>query len=152
LIPWQLCRLPKGELRSKANKTAASKKKRQQLSKEATRIRVGIVYFIQDVVALSIKIGFCLKNPEKRLAALQTGNSNTLRLLGHIPGSDSHEKLLHTRFARFHIQGEWFSNAIAEEMEDILKHQSMEQWLQLQTPAPILQELPVDEANLVNLP
>src|SRR5262249_45665616 len=143
LVPRQLCRLPKGELRSKANKTAASKRKRQQPREETARVKVGLVYFIQDVVALSIKIGFCLKNPEKRLAALQTGNATTLRLLGHIQGSDAHEKLLHARFARFRIQGEWFSNAIAEEMEAILKHQSVEQWLQSQAPAPSLPGLPI---------
>jgi hypothetical protein len=126
--------LPKGELRSKANKKAASKRKRQRSPEEAPRPKDGIVYFIQDAVTLAIKIGFCLKNPEKRLAALQTGNSNALRLLGHTLGSVSHEKFLHMRFSRFHIQGEWFSNAIIADIDGILKCSSPEEWVKTQDP------------------
>src|SRR5262249_8696361 len=83
----------------------------------------GIVYFIQDTVILAIKIGFCLKKPEKRLAALQTGNSNPLKLLGHVVGTLLHETTLHTHFAPYHLQGEWFSSNIIEHVEGSLKHQ-----------------------------
>lgn len=41
-------------------------------------------------------------------AALQTGNSNALRLLGYVSGSETHEKRLHQHFSQFRIQGEWF--------------------------------------------
>lgn len=135
LIPGGLCLLPKGQLRSKANRKAASKRKRQRSPEEAARTKDGIVYFIQDAATVAIKIGFCLKNPEKRLAALQTGNSNSLRLLGHIAGSSFHEKLLHARFGRFRIKGEWFSNAIIEHIDGIIKCKSMEEWLKAQEPA-----------------
>jgi hypothetical protein len=90
------------------------------------------VYFIQDTVTLTIKIGFCLKNPEKRLAALQTGNSNLLRLFGHIAGSSLHEKLLHKRFTEFRLSGEWFSTGIIEAIEAIMRCKSVEEWLKAQ--------------------
>jgi hypothetical protein len=127
LIPRYPGMLPRGELRSKANKKAAGKKKRQRLPEEAPPVKVGIVYFIQDTVTLAIKIGFCLKNPEKRLAALQTGNCNAMRLLGHVAGSELHEKALHVRFSQFHLQGEWFSNAIIADVEGILNSPSLEE-------------------------
>jgi hypothetical protein len=124
LVPRMICVLPKGELRSKANRKAANVRRRRQPGKAAARD--GIVYFIQDTVSLAIKIGFCLKDPEKRLAALQTGNSNFLRLLGHIPGTESHEKLLHSRFSSFRLSGEWFSVDMLGEVEVILKWGSVQ--------------------------
>lgn len=134
--------LPKGELRSKVNKKAASKRRPQRSPGQAARIIDGIVYFIQDTVTLAIKIGFCLRNPEKRLAALQTGNSNVLRLFGHIAGSSLHEKLLHARFAQFHIQGEWFSDDIIEAIEGMKTYASIEEWLKAQDLASHQQNTP----------
>ena len=93
------------------------------------RPKVGIVYFIQDTVTSAVKIGFCLKKPEKRLAALQTGNSNPLRLVGHAPGSETHEGRLHGYFSRFRIQGEWFSSAVLADVRGILECASLEGWL-----------------------
>jgi hypothetical protein len=119
--------LPKGELRSKVNQKAAGKR-RQRVPGDDRRM-VGIVYFIQDDATTSVKIGFCLKKPEKRLAALKTGNANPLHLVGHVPGSELHEKWLHQRFSQFHIQGEWFSNAILADVHGILKCSSLEEWL-----------------------
>jgi hypothetical protein len=150
LIPRGIGLLPKGELRSKANKKAASKRKRQRSAEEAPRPKDGIVYFIQDAVTLAIKIGFCLKKPKKRLAALQTGNSNTLRLLGQVPGSVLHEKLLHVRFSRFRIQGEWFSNAIIADIEGILKYSSLEEWVKAQDSDLPQQSVPGGEAGPSN--
>jgi hypothetical protein len=94
------------------------------------------VYFIRDTKTLAIKIGFCLKNPEKRLAALQTGNCNDLRLLGSVSGSLFHEKLLHAQFSQFHVQGEWFSDKIVEGVTGILKCPSIEEWLKGQEASP----------------
>jgi hypothetical protein len=124
--------LPKGELRSKVNKKAAIKQRPKRSPGQAARILVGIVYFIQDTITLGVKIGFCLSKPEKRLAALQTGNSSLLRLFGHIGGSSLHEKLLHKRFSEFHLDGEWFSNAIIATVEDIVKCNSLDEWLKAQ--------------------
>jgi hypothetical protein len=130
-----------------AEPSAASKRKGQRSAEEAPRPTDGIVYFIQDVMTLAIKIGFCLKNPEKRLAALQTGNSNTLRLLGHVRGSVLHEKVLHMRFSRFHIQGEWFSNAIIADIKRILNSSSLEEWVKEQDPDLSWQSVPLGEAG-----
>lgn len=127
LIPRGIGSLPKGELRCRINQKTSSKRQGRGVPGEVTRPNEGIVYFIQDAVTMAIKIGFCLKKPEKRLSALQTGNSNTLRLLGHVPGSESHEKRLHRQFSHFHIQGEWFSNAILADVHVILQCSSLEE-------------------------
>lgn len=126
ILPDGIGPLPKGELRSKVNQKAASKRLERALT---ARPKDGIVYFIQDTVTSAIKIGFCLKMPEKRLAALQTGNSNPLRLVGHAPGSETHESRLHGYFSRFRIQGEWFSSVVLADVDAILTPASLEEWL-----------------------
>lgn len=131
VFPHGFGRLPKGELRSKVNQKVAGRRRQRVLD---ARPKDGIVYFIQDAVKTDIKIGFCLKQPEKRLAALQTGNSNPLRLVGHVPGSEAHEKGLHRRFSRFRTHGEWFSNAVLADVYGILKCPSVEEWLRHQDP------------------
>src|ERR1700677_4189599 len=101
VIPRCYGLLPKGELRSKSNrKAAAARRKRPRSSQDAPQSKNGFVYFIEDTQAQTIKIGFCVKNPQKRLAALQTGNSSQLRLLGHVAGSEHHEKHLHKHFSQ----------------------------------------------------
>lgn len=71
------------------------------------------VYFIQSGSKRGpIKIGKSI-NPEKRLKELQTGSHKELRLIAKIPcSSDTHafhlEKMLHMRFKKFRINGEWF--------------------------------------------
>jgi hypothetical protein len=139
--------LPKGELRCKVNKKAASRRKPQRALDQGARILDGVVYFIQDTVTMAIKIGFCLRNPEKRLGALQTGNSNRLRLVGHITGSSLHEKLLHKRFSQFHIKGEWFSNGILGDIEWIMKCASLEEWMKARDLASLGQNAHVGEAE-----
>jgi hypothetical protein len=67
-----------------------------------------VIYFVQDVATLSIKIGVTVGDPRLRLADLQTGNPGALRLIGVIEGDESREAQLHRRFAAFHIRGEWF--------------------------------------------
>jgi hypothetical protein len=132
LIPREFGPLPKGELRSKANKKAAEERKRQRPPEKRPRPTDGVVYFIQDMVSLAIKIGFCLRAPEKRLAALRTGTANALRLLGHVLGSPSHERRLHAALSRFRLQGEWFSGAVLADVEAILKCKAAEEWLTAQ--------------------
>jgi hypothetical protein len=124
--------LPKGELRRKTNKKLAITRNRQRSPQGGGRPKAGLVYFIRDAVTLTIKIGFCLKRPEKRLAVLQTGNSNPLRLIGHVLGSEPHEKALHKRFARFRLQGEWFAKELLPEIEAILNCSSVEEWMKTQ--------------------
>ncbi len=127
--------LPKGKLRIKANQKVANKRRRQGSVGATSRPKDGVVYFIQDAVTLAIKIGFCLKNPKRRLAALQIGNANTLRFLGYVPGSESHEKCLHRQFSQFHLQGEWFSNGIIAELNGILKCPSLKEWVEVREPS-----------------
>jgi hypothetical protein len=69
----------------------------------------GSVYFIQAGGG-DIKIGFS-DNPAKRLAQLQTGQPQRLRLLATIPGDARREREIHARFARHRRQGEWFAPA-----------------------------------------
>jgi hypothetical protein len=131
LVPREICVLPKGELRCKTNRRAATRK-RQRPTDEVARDRNGIVYFIQDTSILAVKIGFCLKNPGKRMGELQVGNANLLRLIGHVPGLESHEKILHSRFSQFLLQGEWFSQAILSDISTILRYGSVREWLAVQ--------------------
>jgi hypothetical protein len=135
VLPREILKLPKGELRSKVNQKAASKRKRSRSPSEAPRAMQGIVYFIQDTRTLAVKIGFCLRKPEKRLAALQTGNANPLRLLGHVAASSLQETQLHAKFAPFHLQGEWFSSGVVEAVEGLLKHASVDEWLKAEEAA-----------------
>lgn len=67
------------------------------------------VYFIQCGGAWGpIKIGTTEGNPRARLAAMQTGNPQDLRLLHAIPGGQDTESGLHNMFAHLRIRGEWF--------------------------------------------
>lgn len=63
-------------------------------------------YFIQAGADGPIKIGKA-DNPEKRVAELQTGSPDVLRLIGKLKGDC--EKDLHARFHKLHLRGEWFS-------------------------------------------
>lgn len=68
----------------------------------------GFVYFIQSGgPAGFIKIGTAL-NVEKRIALLQCGSPETLRLLKKLPGGHALERQLHKHFVHLHHRGEWF--------------------------------------------
>lgn len=54
-----------------------------------------------------IKIGWSRK-VGSRIAQLQTGNSDPIRLLGVIPGGRAKERQLHEQFAHARLSGEWF--------------------------------------------
>ena len=75
------------------------------------------IYLIQEIPRgkgrkLPVKIGRA-KNVDKRLEAMQTGNSNQLEIVAKL-GPFNHiqaqlfEKSLHRRFAKYHVRGEWF--------------------------------------------
>jgi hypothetical protein len=66
------------------------------------------VYFVQSGAAGPIKIGWAA-SVRKRLALLQIGNPETLRLLAVAPGDAELEALLHLRFGDHRIRGEWFA-------------------------------------------
>lgn len=66
------------------------------------------VYFIQSGTTGPIKIGYSAGPPGRRLAALQTGHPEPLRLLATIEGGRETEINLHRRFAAHRKTGEWF--------------------------------------------
>lgn len=66
-----------------------------------------LVYFIQSGEEGPIKIGIA-RDPESRLAALQTGHHEELRLLAITHGGADQEGAYHMQFAEHRIRGEWF--------------------------------------------
>lgn len=65
------------------------------------------VYFIQVGDQGPVKIGRAT-DPERRIAALQTGSPEDLHLRDVIPGAAPLEAAMHQRFAPARIRGEWF--------------------------------------------
>lgn len=65
------------------------------------------VYFIQMPTAKHVKIGFA-KNVKSRLATIQNGNPERLTLLCRVRGDAMMERLLHTYFRQYRLEGEWF--------------------------------------------
>jgi hypothetical protein len=75
-------------------------------------LQLGYLYGISNGHA--IKIGWSWAHPGARggrLAQLQTGCPDELRLLGAILGAKSEERALHARFYEHRIRGEWFRHA-----------------------------------------
>lgn len=72
-------------------------------------MKQSFVYFIQAGDNGAIKIGVTAGNPLVRMAALQTGCPDTLRLVGYTQGSAQDESDLHQRFAHLRQRGEWFA-------------------------------------------
>lgn len=68
----------------------------------------GWVYFAQRGLAGPIKIGFTSTSVAQRLAQLQTGSAEPLRLLAAIEGDRHTERHLHAQFEPFRRKGEWF--------------------------------------------
>jgi len=68
----------------------------------------GFVYFIQSGDIGPIKVGWSENGVEQRLATMQTGNPQELRLLGVHYAARPYELALHTRFADQGIRGEWY--------------------------------------------
>ncbi|OYV96661.1 MAG: hypothetical protein B7Z73_00330 [Planctomycetia bacterium 21-64-5] len=77
--------------------------------REAPNDRPGelFVYFIEAREALRVKIGVA-RDPQARLAQLQTASGARLSLLGRVRGGRAFEAALHQRFAELRIHGEWF--------------------------------------------
>jgi predicted GIY-YIG superfamily endonuclease len=77
---------------------------------------VTYVYFIQNGKHGSIKIGVAA-NIEQRICEMQTGNPFELRLIASMEFSSRKqaigvETVLHKKFRRHHVRGEWFSPKI----------------------------------------
>ncbi len=65
-----------------------------------------MIYFIKS--AGYVKIGFCARDPMRRLEKLQIGNPMTLRLVALAEGDMADERDLHSRFRKQRVRGEWF--------------------------------------------
>lgn len=77
--------------------------------------RTCYVYFIQSGCG-AIKVGIA-KNPDKRMANMQTGHNKLLRLIAKFPQPDRNsarllERELHDLFSEYRIRGEWFNRRI----------------------------------------
>lgn len=70
-----------------------------------TRKRSAFVYFIQDDA--QVKIGHSVK-PRARLRELQCATHRVLKLLATCKGGQQRERLLHKKFAKYRVKGEWF--------------------------------------------
>lgn len=83
------------------------------------------VYFIREALGCHahVKIGVA-KNPESRLAVLQTGNSRRLEIVATIgPVSEKQaygiERKLHKKFRKHRLRGEWFTGVIFKNLHTI---------------------------------
>ena len=82
------------------------------------------VYFIFNIDSQAIKIGMA-KNVEKRLKSLQTSSPVVLELLhtiqlNSVEDAQKLEYVLHRRFARLRMNGEWFK--ASEELRTYIKY------------------------------
>lgn len=74
--------------------------------RRGVRARVaGFIYFVE--AGDHIKIGYA-KDWQSRIASLQTGHHQTLRVIGAVAGNISDEQALHRRFRYLRSRGEWF--------------------------------------------
>jgi hypothetical protein len=71
------------------------------------------VYVIQGKPTTPIKVGVA-SGVQKRIAGLQTGNPQRLRLLYVLPGDYRLEAFLHRRLRRSRVAGEWFDGSEVE--------------------------------------
>lgn len=75
--------------------------------------RTGYVYFIQAFSGGPIKIGYS-KNPQRRLAQIQTHHPEHLDLIGVVPANRGElEQRLHQELADWRLSGEWFEDSRA---------------------------------------
>lgn len=77
----------------------------------------GYIYVLQTKPGSPVKIGTA-KNVRRRIATLQCGNENQLRLLLCFPGSEPEEHRIHRALHRSRVRGEWFGGpAITDFLE-----------------------------------
>lgn len=74
---------------------------------ERTAKGLGYVYFIEAVGLSRLKIGYS-DDPEKRLRQLTTGSPVSLRIHARMPGNQTMEKEIQSRFSHLKVDNEWF--------------------------------------------
>lgn len=65
-----------------------------------------MIYFIQS--GGFVKIGYCDRDPIRRLEKLQIGNPIKLRLIALMTGGPAEERELHDKYRHNFVRGEWF--------------------------------------------
>lgn len=83
--------------------------------------KAGIVYVATDMEG-RVKIGFTSGPLERRMRQLSSAVGYHMFCLAGFPGTRKEEGLLHERFARWRLQGEWFSDC-AEIRDWVAKNQ-----------------------------
>lgn len=78
-----------------------------------------MIYFIQAGEGRRVKIGHTDGPVEARLAALQTGCPDTLRVLAVVEGTRADESWLHVCFSGLRVRGEWF--VFGRPLQDFLR-------------------------------
>lgn len=78
----------------------------------------GWIYFLRAGTSGPIKIGTSV-NVDSRIATLQTGCPDELRLIARIRGGSGVERMLHQKFDRDRIRGEWFKPS--SELVELIK-------------------------------
>ena len=76
------------------------------------------VYFMR--AGDSIKIGVS-QNVTQRVREIRTANSSDIHLIGALVGGRHLEGILHHRFRKHHIRGEWFKLDILPEVLDMVE-------------------------------
>jgi len=77
---------------------------------------MSMIYFISD--GDHVKIGFTKRNPEERLAELQTANPKSLRLIHVTHGNSEKVQGIYQKFKHLRLKGEWFK--LNEEMQNFI--------------------------------
>ena len=86
-----------------------------------------MIYFVQAGVDGPIKIGHSTRVPRRRLAEVQTGCPQVLKLLLTMSGDKKLERKMHALFGHAHLHGEWF-NPTAQLVEFIRKSRGGRSW------------------------
>lgn len=107
----------------------------------------GVVYFLLCEGLDAVKVGKT-KNLKARIAQLQTGCAERLRLLGWVPGYTRQEKALHQYFSRYRLVGEWF-HFVGDLRRYVEAQGSQHQYV---SPSDFFGRKPVAEAMPVILP
>jgi len=99
-----------------SNPDLVSARRKRQEPEKPSHGRLGWVYFIINPQDEAVKIGFTTKRTE-RLICLQTGSHRKLHMECTFPAREIAERMLHKRFAKHRIRGEWFD--LVWEMEEL---------------------------------
>ena len=84
--------------------------------------RCGYIYFLLSDKHNALKIGFTRNNLKQRLKDYFTHTPYDYDVLGAIKGTMMDERILHRRFVRYKIRGEWFnySDELREYVEKVI--------------------------------